>query len=198
MSRAILPLALLSALFCTLPAAAQSPTDTVVVVSGTPVVFPTEAAGFVLGETKTFENEADGTSLRYQGPQRLRADVYVYPVPREGCTAGCDALAVNGEADAFTGMIPTLLERGYYETLRVDSDTTVRTGAMEGRHLAMSGTRRGEPHASHFYLFGGGDYLLKVRATYPPDPASDAALAELVRALVGGVQEVQEARAGTR
>lgn len=188
MHRTSLSLAILAALALLSPAAAQSP-DT---IRGTDFEVPEALAGFTLVEVEDFDDPIHGSSLRYRGPRGLRVDVYLYPVPPlEGCAPGCDSVAVRQEADAFAGMIPRLIERGYYETLRVESDEPVRAGALRGRHLRLAGEQKGEPRTSQFYLLGAGDLLLKARATYDPDLASDAAVAALVAAFAERAEGVE-------
>lgn len=182
-----LPLLLLAVL--ARPIAAQVAADSIVLRHAV-VTLPAELAGFTVVDRKSYENEAEGGFLRYQTPRELMADVFVYPVRAvEGCAAGCDSLAVDEEAAAFPQLIPVLVQRGYFDSLRVDVNRVLRldgaTGALRGRHLRMVGTRQGEPVSSEMYLFGAGSYLLKVRSTHPPDAAADSAVAGLVRELVG-------------
>lgn len=189
--RFLLPLAILLSLALPAPAAAQSP-DT---IRGTDFEVPEALAGFSLEKVTDFDDPANGSAMRYRGPRGLRVDVYLYPVPPlEGCAAGCDSVAVREEADGFARMIPLLIERGYFDALRVEVDEPVQAGDLRGRHLRLAGEQEGEPRTSQFYLLGAGDLLVKARSTYAPDPATDAAVAELVAALAeraAGVRRVE-------
>ncbi|MFL5382479.1 MAG: hypothetical protein ACJ8GN_08225 [Longimicrobiaceae bacterium] len=168
------------------PAAAQGP-DT----AGTRISFqaPPAVGEFRLIGHEVLEQAGAGAHLRYERPgQPAWIDVYVYPVPDSGCTAGCDSLAVRRESDDFAGMIPELVRRGYYDSLRVASDQRLSLGAgarpMYARHLVLRGGREGRAVASQFYLVAGGEVLVKVRATYPPDPSMDGELEAFARGFV--------------
>lgn len=188
MHRSSLSLAILAALALLSPAAAQSP-DT---IRGTDFEVPEALAGFTLEKVTDFDDPANGSAMRYRGPRGLRVDVYLYPVPPlEGCAAGCDSVAVREEADGFVRMIPLLIERGYFEALRVDMDEPVRAGDLRGRHLRLAGEQEGHPRTSEFYLLGAGDLLVKARSTYEPDLASDAAVAALVAAFAERAEGVE-------
>jgi len=169
------------------PAAAQG-ADT----SGTRISFqaPPTVGEFRLIGHEVLEEPGAGAHMRYERPgQPAWIDVYVYPVAADsGCTAGCDSLAVRREAGDFTGMIPELLRRGYYDSLRVVSDQRMSLGAaakpLYARHLALRGGREGQGVTSQFYLVAAGEVLVKVRATYPPDPSLDGALEAFARGFV--------------
>jgi hypothetical protein len=169
------------------PAAAQGP-DT----AGARISFrPPPAVGeFRLTGHEVLQQAGAGAQMRYERRgQPAWIDVYVYPVAVEpGCTAGCDSLAVRRESDDFAGMIPELLRRGYYDSLRVASDARLSLGApsrpLYARHLVLRGGREGRAVTSQFYLVAGGNVLVKVRATYPPDPSMDGALEAFARGFV--------------
>lgn len=172
--RLVLAAGLLAA--CTGRADAQAPGASTPPESRFPP--PESVGGFVLQSVKQLEGSA-GEMLRYTGPGGLRADVYVYAVATpEPCLRSCDSIAVEDESNAFAEMIPALLGRGYYESLSVERDDTLRlraaSGPIHGRHLWLAGTQNGQAVRSHFYLYGLGDFLVKVRATHAPDPALDA------------------------
>ncbi|HEX7243524.1 MAG TPA: hypothetical protein VF263_24780, partial [Longimicrobiaceae bacterium] len=180
---ALLRAAVLALLLAPASLVAQDAADT----AGTSFRAPERIAGFTLGGTHRYPDPSQGVNLRYHGPGALTVDVYLYPTPRSPeCEPSCDSVAVDEAVSGFPKLIPTLVERGYFDALRVDSDEPLsvgpEAGALRGRHLRMSGTQRGEPRTSHFYLFGGGSYLLKFRATYPPGAAADSAVSALVSA----------------
>jgi hypothetical protein len=82
-------------------------------------------------------------------------------------------------------MIPELLRRGYYDSLRVVSDQRMSLGAaarpLYTRHLVLRGAREGTVVTSQFYLAAAGEVLVKFRATYPPDPSLDGTLEAFAR-----------------
>lgn len=174
------------------PAPAQAGGDTVR-IRGLAIPVPGEVAGFSLVDRKVYEDEVNGTSLRYRTPDGRIADVYLYPVPPlEGCTTGCDSVAVHDETGSFAGMIPRLLERGYYESLAVETDRALQVegaaGPLRGRYLRLRGTQKGSEILSHFYLLGAGSFLLKTRATHPGGAEGDAAVDRFVRAFAREVR----------
>jgi hypothetical protein len=179
--------ALALALALAAPAAAQG-ADT----DGSRITFqPPAAVGeFRMTGHEVLEQPGAGAHLRYERPgQPAWIDVYVYPVAADsGCTAGCDSLAVRRESDEFAGMIPELLRRGYYDSLRVVSDQRLSLGAaarpLYARHLVLRGGREGTVVTSQFYLVAAGEVLVKFRATYPPDPALDGAVKTFARDFV--------------
>ena len=172
--------------------------------SSHPISFqpPTAVAGFRMTGHEVLQEPGAGAHLRYQRPGAAEwIDVYVYPVPGDStCTAGCDSLAVRREADQFAGMIPELLRRGYYDSLRVADDHRVSlpTGGrtLAGRHLLLKGGREGRRITSHFYLVAAGEVLVKLRATYPPDAPMDAALDEFAKGFVDAALRTVNACAG--
>jgi hypothetical protein len=156
---------------------------------------PMSVAGFRMTEHEVLDEPGAGAHLRYERPgQPAWIDVYVYPVHADsGCARGCDSLAVQRESDDFAGLIPELLRRGYYDSLRVERDQPVSMGPRYGRHLVLRGGREGQQVISHFYLVSGGQVLVKVRATYPPDASLDAAVDEFARGFVEGALRTVDA-----
>jgi hypothetical protein len=135
---------------------------------------------------------AGGVEIRYQRPQDTDwIDVYVYRGERDPACGGCDSAAVERESDEFASIIPELLRRGYFDSLRVAADTRVTLGtgaaAKRGRHLRLEGGRNGHPVTSHFYLVGAREAVIKVRATYPPGAGMDSVVDRFANALVDGM-----------
>jgi hypothetical protein len=151
---------------------------------------PERLAGFRLTEIKQLEGGAGG-QMRYRSAEGVELDAFLYPLPdAPDCERACDSVAVNAEIDAFPGMIPTLVERGTFDSLAVQRDDTVRVeegaAAAHGRHLTLAGSAAGRPIRFHVLLFGIGNYLVKFGAAYPPNAKSDSLVArfagEFVRA----------------
>lgn len=122
---------------------------------------------------------AEGMQVRYaRSGDDDWIDVYVYPAARDStCSRACDSVALNRESGEFAAMIPELLRRGYYDSLRVAADERVSVGGLRGRHLRLAGGRSGRVVTSQFYLLGAGELLVKVRATYTPSAAMDSVAA---------------------
>lgn len=182
MTRLRVALAVAAALLAGAPAAAQQPSFTDFDVS-----LPARVGAY---ERIGLTREQDSYAARYQAADGRYVDAIFYPFAVEAqCGAACDSLAVHGEADAFAGLIPELIARGYYQRLAVAADARIRRegGAMRwsGRHLVLRGAREGADVTSQLYLMSQGVHLLKLRATYAPDTAEDARVeafsADLVR-----------------
>jgi hypothetical protein len=150
---------------------------------------PLEVAGFRMMGHEVLAPGA-GARLRYQRPgDDDWIDVYVYPAGADsGCARACDSVAMEREVADFAPMIPELVSRGYYDSLRVAADDRVSLAAggrtLRGHHLHLQGGRGGRRVTSQFYLVGAGDVLVKVRATYAPDASMDSAVEAFTVAFV--------------
>jgi len=146
---------------------------------------PVTAGGLALVGQEMLEG-GGGAHLRYQkSGDSDWIDVYVYPALADsGCTAGCDSVAVHRQSDDFAGLIPELLQRGYYDSLRVAQDQRVGVAAagrtFRGRHLVLKGGREGRRITSQFYLVGAGPVLVKFRLTHAPGAPVEALLDRFV------------------
>lgn len=145
---------------------------------------PSELLGFRMVDEHRFDVASQGVRFRYEdAAARLWFDVFVYPAPRDpSCGGGCDSAAVHNEANGFTQLADVLVQQGRFEKLRVVTDEVREAGGLRGRYLRMVGTQGGQPIASHAYLLGAGDLLLKTRATYAPSAETDALLHRFVEA----------------
>lgn len=149
---------------------------------------PVEVLGFRL--TNQQSSPEAGAELRYQQPGRAEwIDVYVYPATVESpCDRACDSVAAHTQTDGFKALIPELLRRGYYDSLRVEGDERVgfESGGklLSGRHVRLRGGRAGAVISSQFYLVPAGVVLVKVRATYPPAAQMDSSVDRFAHAFV--------------
>lgn len=150
---------------------------------------PEEVAGFRMINRHDFPDPAYGTSVRYgRESDGQYLDIYVYPGTRvdSACDAAC---AVNTEADGFIEGTPEFVRAGHFEQMDLANDARLRPepGAAwaYGRHLTFKAKRRGQAVETHFYLYSFPGFFLKVRATYPPSPASTADVQAFVDALLG-------------
>jgi hypothetical protein len=158
--------------------AAQKPAGDSARIGFTP---PQSVAEFRLNARQVL-GPGQGAQLRYQrAGERDWIDVYVYPTPQDSsCARACDTVAVEHEASDFGSLIPELVRRHYYDKLRVAADEHVGFASPEGhrgRHLRLEGIREGIAVTSQFYLYPAGRLLVKVRATYPPNPQRDSVVA---------------------
>lgn len=172
-------------LAATAPAAPAQQPDTTRPIAFRP---PELVSGFQLVGRRN--SPEAGAELRYQVPRKADwIDVYVYPaIPSQPCDRACDSVAANEQADGFAMLIPELLRRGYYDSLRVEADRRVDLPSggqtLHARHLRLRGGREGRVISSQFYLVPAGPVLVKVRATYAPDAAMDSVVDEFTRGFV--------------
>jgi hypothetical protein len=86
------------------------------------------------------------------------------------------------EGDDFVGAFPELVRRKYADTIAVASDRPLSPDSAApwrlGRHLRLFERQAGRPRWSDFYLYYLPGFRLKVRATYAPDSALAAAVAQ--------------------
>lgn len=150
---------------------------------------PEKVAGFRIINRHDFPDPAYGTSVRYgRESDDQFLDIYVYPGVRvdSACDAAC---AVNGEADGFIEGVPEFLRAGHFEQMELADDARLRPGPgaawAYGRHLTFKAKRRGQVVETHYYLYSFPGFFLKVRATYPPSPASAADVQAFVGELLG-------------
>jgi hypothetical protein len=146
---------------------------------GTPLTVPERVGDY---RRTDLRETSPGHTARFESKPGRYLDVYFYGFPRgAACGSACDSVAVHAEADAVQQMAPMLVERGMYERLEITADSAYAVaagpGSWRGRHVTMRGARGGADVVSQFYLVSAGDFLVKLRATYRPDPAVDAEIA---------------------
>ena len=140
------------------------------------ISIPQSVGEFAFGKRTDYEQRDLGTLVRYEAPDGLYADVYVYPADPKlaPCGAACGDSAVKEEAAGFISLIPEYLSRGYFEKAEVVENRAlpVPAGAawVSGRQVVMSVVRDRMAQRSEYYLFLLPYYRIKVRATYADTP----------------------------
>jgi hypothetical protein len=146
-----------------------APSDTSSVIT---LAVPERVAAFKMQTRRDYDDPALGVQLRYQGPDSVSADVFVYPGPDLGaaCPLACAQRYLDDEIAQFRRSIPELLRRGYFQQVNITlSEPLVPNGATPlqlGHHLAMAVTRDGRDQRSELYLYYLPGYRVKVRATF--------------------------------
>ena len=157
----------------------------------TGVRIPREVAGFMLRDRRDDPDPRMGVTLRYQGPDSLIADVFLYPGP--GFDAACDSTCAAGvlarEVAGFRDDFPEMLRRGYYRTIEVTSDSALAPPAgaawRVGRRVRLRVSQdKSDVDRSDYVLFYLPGYRVKIRATYRATPERLRALDALAGALV--------------
>ena len=153
-----------------------APTATAPEVDVITLRVPQTVAAFTMARRHDYPDAANGVQLRFQGPDDMVADVYVYPGPdlATGCALGCARDVMKRELADFEESIPEMIRLGYVQAATITArDSLVPTpGALWqlGHHLTLAVERDGGPKRSDLYLYYLPGFRLKVRATYVESP----------------------------
>ncbi len=175
---------------CRPPSPVSSPTPAPLPLG---ITVPEKVGPYAIAETTVFKPASAGVGYRFLGPNRMVADLYVYPIPSRvgSCVDACARDAVASEARGFRAAIPAFLERGYYDSLTIVRDTTTMIPGVStdgpGRHLALLMVKQRRPGVTHFYLFSMGGAYFKVRIDYEPGQSSDDEVEDFVSGLMAGI-----------
>ncbi len=157
------------------------------------ITVPDSVGAFRMLRRIDYEEAELGVQLRYQGPDALIADVFVYPGPdltRE-CPAPCAKERLASEIADFERDIPEIIRRGYVEsaTITATEPLVPEPGAPwhMGHHLILAVTRDGRAQRSDFYLYYVPGFRVKVRATFPENERHLLDLDDFVRAVVPAI-----------
>lgn len=138
---------------------------------------PEMVGAFTMARRHDYPDAENGVQLRFQGPDDLVADVYVYPGPdlTTGCALACARDVMNAELAGFEEGIPEMIRLGYVQAATISArDSLVPTPAslwQLGHHLTLAVERDGGPKRSDFFLYYLPGFRVKVRATYVESPA---------------------------
>lgn len=175
---------------CRPPSPAASPTPEPLQPG---LTIPEHVGSYAIAETTVFKPASAGFGYRFLGPNRMVADLYVYPIPSRvgSCVDACARDAVASEVRDFKAAIPVFLERGYYDSLTIVRDTTAMVPGVStdgpGTHLALLMVKQRRPGVTHFYLFSMAGTYFKVRMDYEPGQSSDDEVEDFVSRLMTGI-----------
>jgi len=175
---------------CRPPSPASSPTPEPLQAG---ITVPEHVGTYAIAETTVFKPASAGVGYRFLGPNRMVADLYVYPIPSRvgACVDACARDAVASEVANFRAAIPAFLERGYYDSLTIVRDTTATYSGVStdgpGGHLAMIMVKQRRSGVTHFYLFSMRGTYFKVRMDYEPGQSSDEDVEAFVSRLMAGI-----------
>jgi len=160
----------------TLSACAKAPSSAAVPApASSPVValtVPERVAAFKMMKRHDYDDAGSGVQLRYEGPDSLIADVFVYPGPdlASECPLSCAEARMAAELAGFESSFPEMIRRGFVQSASVtarDSLVPPSTGLWQlGHHLTLAVTRDSLAQRSEFYLYYLPGYRVKVRATF--------------------------------
>jgi hypothetical protein len=149
---------------------------------------PENIGAFRLISRKDFPDASSGVMLRYQRPDSLYADLFVYPGPDldKSCNLACANDVLRQEGDDYIKSIPVFIQRGYADTMSVGSDSALQPMAGApwriGRYLRFDQRKDGVLQWSDFYVYYLPDVRVKVRATYARDSIHAKAVADFAAA----------------
>lgn len=152
---------------------------------------PPSVAGFSLVRRHNFEDPRAGSSFRYNGPDSLYADVFVYPGPDlvTNCGVACATRVMQEEVTQFEHTdLPEMLRRGNMQSYSVqarenllpDSTAVWRLGAR----VQLTQQRTGRAERSEYYLYYMPRIRVKVRTTFVESGERAQLLRTFVRELI--------------
>ena len=155
------------------------------------VRLPPAVAGFTLVGRHNFEDPRAGSSFRYNGPDSLYADVFVYPGPdlATNCGVACATRVMQEEVTQFEHTdLPEMLRRGNMQSYSVqarenllpDSAAVWRLGAR----VQLTQQRTGRAERSEYYLYYLPRIRVKVRTTFVESGERAQLLRSFVRELI--------------
>ncbi|HEX8692581.1 MAG TPA: hypothetical protein VF746_09195 [Longimicrobium sp.] len=159
---------------------------------------PPQLGALALAGAHEYPDPSLGTQLRYRGPDRVDADVYVYPGPPAfaRCTPSCGEAQVLKELADFMLALPALTRarHGEQSILNLRETEVLRPDSADrwvaGRHqtwAVRSQVLNNQVLDSHIYLAAYPGYMLKVRSTFPGTPERTAALRAFMDELLDAV-----------
>jgi hypothetical protein len=154
---------------------------------------PDSIGAFRRIQRKDFEDPSQGVMLRYRRADSLTADLFVYPGPdlAKKCDLACAREVLKREGDDFAQVFPEMIRRGYVDTISVASDSALTPDSAAswrlGRHMRFLERQGGQPRWSDLYVYYLPGFRLKVRATYLPEPALAAGIAQFAASAVPAV-----------
>jgi hypothetical protein len=164
--------------------------------TGVGLRLPPAIGAFSLFSRRNFEDARAGSVFRYNGPDSLYADVFVYPGPdlAANCNAACATRVLQQEVTQFEhGDLPAMVSQNSIESFSVTLRETLPPPADSlwrlGAHVQLTLFRAGRAQRSEFYLYYLPRIRVKVRVTFTEsDPrlqAVDEFVRELLPALAG-------------
>lgn len=168
------------------PAAAPEPASSPVF----DLTVPLSVAAFKMTKRHDYEEAGAGVQLRYEGPENLIADVFVYPGPdlASKCPLACASKLLAAEVAGFEGSIPEIIRRGFVQSAKITATETLvppSAGPWQvGHHLTLAVMRDSLAQRSEFYLFYLPNFRVKVRATFTESEAHLRNISAFVTALV--------------
>ena len=157
---------------------------------------PARIGDFALVERKALGGK-HGTSYWYRQPSGQSVSAFIFPAigtfrVEGGGAAGAElagSLAMVGQVREFKESLPELVRRGLYTAATIQSETPVKLGpARSGFRVTMTGSQRGAPVVSYFYIFLVGPELVKVRITAPQGASTTAYWDRFVSTLLTKLQ----------
>lgn len=152
------------------------------------ITFPATLGPLSYRGIKHYEPEALGVSVRYDGEDSLKADIFIYDMGEKILGTGLQSPAVREHFQQVKGDIYTGEKKGYYASVRHISEREIALQTAGGTIPALSavftfrlteepGTSSSGVRVSHLVLTAYRDTFLKIRFTYPQSQAQRGGLA---------------------
>jgi len=139
------------------------------------VAFGGTLAGLKFSGQHAYDNPKLGYSLRYQGTDLTKADIYVYDMGISGIPNGHDNKLVKSQSDSVGRELLIMQQRGYYNRVKQLGKGVVGTGPIRfawTRFEFFQTPGRGRTagmRVSESFVTGFGGKFIKIRLTYKKD-----------------------------
>ncbi len=144
---------------------------------GTGMVFPSRLGGLIYQGTESFEQQEFGVAVRYQGPQLLKADVFLYNLGLQRIPNGIDSELIKRHFESVSQDVVNAEKRGWYASLVEVGSGTVALGDSRGGHRALyrcfeydqnpgPTTASTQRRRSYVILTGYQNHFVKIRFTF--------------------------------
>jgi hypothetical protein len=157
---------------------------------------PAQVGEFRQIDVHPFPQPGAGIGYRYSDDSPLRPDVYVYPVPPSGSDAESSLVRAQTEGRLLLSALQVERDRGRFDSFQLLSDSVITLGvpgnSLEGSHVSVLLTRRGDEAESHQHIFVLGDQFVKIRTTFPRGSQSLSRLEDFIEALLTGMTAAQQ------
>jgi hypothetical protein len=155
---------------------------------GTGMVFPARLGGLLLQGTESYGQQELGASVRYEGPQFLKADVFLYTLGIQQIPDGIDSELVKKHFESVSQDVLNAVRRGWYSSLVEVGHGTVQLGTSREGQRALyrcfeydqnpsPTTATLERRRSYVILTGYRNHFVKIRFTFLANTKSYGELA---------------------
>jgi hypothetical protein len=142
----------------------------------TGIEFPATLGSLNRGQLTRYNAAELGLSVRYAGPNLLKADIYLYTSGLQDLGTGEKGSVVQEHFAGLKQAVFMMEEKGNYKDVKVVDEGEMLWNTAAGRvpvlHAVLqysevgTGSVRSDPRISHIYLATYKDHFVKIRYTY--------------------------------